>query len=47
MLYRQLSELGVNTLRVPVGDWMYKPYEPFIGCWDGAVEVIYMSAYTI
>ncbi len=40
MLYRQLSELGVNTLRVPVGDWMYKPYEPFIGCWDGAVEVI-------
>ena len=40
MLYRQLSEVGVNTVRVPVGDWMYKPYEPFIGCWDGAVEVI-------
>ena len=37
--YRQLADKGVDTLRVPVGDWMYKPYEPFVGCWDGAVEV--------
>jgi glucan 1,3-beta-glucosidase len=33
-----LSLSGVETLRVPVGDWMYKPYYPFIGCWDGAIE---------
>ena len=37
---RQLAQTGVNTLRVPIGDWMFKPYEPFIECWDGAVEVI-------
>ncbi len=33
-----LASIGVNTVRIPVGDWMYEPYEPYIGCWDGAVE---------
>jgi glucan 1,3-beta-glucosidase len=30
--------MGVDTLRIPIADWMYIPYEPFIGCWDGALE---------
>lgn len=35
---RKLSQYGVKYLRIPVSDWMFIPYEPFIGCWDGAVE---------
>ncbi|RLN82603.1 hypothetical protein BBJ28_00003771 [Nothophytophthora sp. Chile5] len=35
---KEMAEAGVNSLRVPVGDWMFKPYEPYIGCTDGAVE---------
>ncbi|KAG2517379.1 hypothetical protein JM16_007425 [Phytophthora kernoviae] len=35
---RKMAEAGVNSLRVPVGDWMFKPYEPYSGCTDGAVE---------
>ena len=33
-----LSKIGVENLRIPVGDWMYMPYHPFIGCWDGALD---------
>lgn len=33
-----LSSLGVETIRIPVGDWMYVPYEPYIGCMDGAID---------
>lgn len=33
-----LSAAGVDTVRIPVGDWMYVPYEPYIGCMDGALE---------
>eukprot|EP01041_Mallomonas_annulata_P011054 gene11054-23110_t len=33
-----MSMMGVDTLRIPVADWMYIPYEPYIGCWDGAME---------
>lgn len=33
-----LKQGGVETLRIPVADWMYAPYEPFIGCWDGALD---------
>jgi glucan 1,3-beta-glucosidase len=29
---------GVQTLRIPVGDWMFEPYEPYIGCWDGSLD---------
>lgn len=29
---------GLDTIRIPVGDWMYIPYEPYIGCMDGALE---------
>uniref|UniRef100_A0AAV1UPP4 X8 domain-containing protein n=1 Tax=Peronospora matthiolae TaxID=2874970 RepID=A0AAV1UPP4_9STRA len=35
---KEMVEAGVNSLRVPVGDWMFKPYEPFVGCTDGAVS---------
>jgi len=37
----ELKESGaVNSLRLPVGDWMYKPYGPYIGCTDGALEYV-------
>jgi glucan 1,3-beta-glucosidase len=35
---KEMAEAGVNSLRVPVGDWMFSPYEPFVGCTDGAIE---------
>uniref|UniRef100_K3X3M3 X8 domain-containing protein n=1 Tax=Globisporangium ultimum (strain ATCC 200006 / CBS 805.95 / DAOM BR144) TaxID=431595 RepID=K3X3M3_GLOUD len=35
---KEMADAGVNSLRVPVGDWMFTPYEPYIGCTDGAVE---------
>ena len=35
---KNIKYSGADTLRVPVADWMYVPYEPFIGCWDGARE---------
>ncbi|KAG7395527.1 hypothetical protein PHYBOEH_003667 [Phytophthora boehmeriae] len=35
---KEMAEAGVNSLRVPVGDWMFNPYEPYIGCTDGAVN---------
>ena len=27
----ELVEQGINTVRVPVGDWMWTPYEPYTG----------------
>jgi len=27
----KLVEQGINTVRIPVGDWMWMPYEPYIG----------------
>ena len=35
-----LAKIGVDTVRIPVADWMYVPYEPYIGCWDGSLEVL-------
>ena len=29
---------AVNSLRLPVGDFMYQPYGPYVGCTDGALE---------
>jgi glucan 1,3-beta-glucosidase len=43
---KYLSEIGINTLRIPIGDWMYMPYGPFnkfasstnkIKCADGSI----------
>eukprot|EP00904_Undaria_pinnatifida_P005193 jgi/Undpi1/1803/HiC_scaffold_12.g05190.m1 len=36
----QLATIGVNTIRLPVGDWMYKPYGPYVGCTDGALDEV-------
>ena len=33
----RLASQGINTLRVPVGDWMWEAYEPFTGCTNGSV----------
>ena len=33
-----LKASGLDTLRIPVGDWMYAPYGPFVGCMDGALD---------
>jgi len=30
----------VNSVRLPVGDWMYSPYGPYVGCTDGALEYV-------
>ena len=31
---------GINSVRLPVGDWMYLPYGPYIGCTDGSLEMV-------
>ncbi|CAN0122225.1 unnamed protein product, partial [Scytosiphon promiscuus] len=36
----QIATVGVNTVRLPVGDWMYQPYGPYVGCTDGALEEV-------
>ena len=37
----QLARSGaVNSLRLPVGDYMYKPYGPYVGCFDGALKYV-------
>lgn len=33
-----IAATGATHLRIPVGDWMYTPYGPYVGCTDGAVE---------
>jgi glucan 1,3-beta-glucosidase len=35
---KAIADTGADTIRVPVGDFMFVPYEPYIGCFDGAVE---------
>ncbi|EQC38096.1 hypothetical protein SDRG_04526 [Saprolegnia diclina VS20] len=35
---KEMASFGVNSLRIPVGDWMFVPYEPYIGCTDGSIE---------
>eukprot|EP00752_Nemacystus_decipiens_P018730 g16793.t1 len=36
----QLATIGVNTVRLPVGDYMYQPYGPYVGCTDGALDEV-------
>lgn len=36
----ELATAGVNTIRLPVGDWMYQPYGPYLGCTDGALDEV-------
>mmetsp|Transcript_3783 Transcript_3783/g.8234 ORF Transcript_3783/g.8234 Transcript_3783/m.8234 type:complete len:392 (-) Transcript_3783:1314-2489(-) len=40
-IIKQLAEGGaVNSLRLPVGDFMYAPYGPYVGCTDGALDYV-------
>lgn len=40
-IIQELAASGaVNSLRLPVGDYMYKSYGPYDGCFDGALEYI-------
>uniref|UniRef100_A0A7S3FJY2 Glycoside hydrolase family 5 domain-containing protein n=1 Tax=Haptolina ericina TaxID=156174 RepID=A0A7S3FJY2_9EUKA len=34
----RLVEQGINAIRVPVGDWMWEPYGPYIGCTEGSLH---------
>ena len=34
----RLAAQGLNTVRIPVGDWMWEPYEPYTGCTNGSVD---------
>lgn len=36
----QMATVGINTVRLPVGDWMYQPYGPYVGCTDGALDEV-------
>eukprot|EP00586_Coscinodiscus_wailesii_P004058 CAMPEP_0172488684 /NCGR_PEP_ID=MMETSP1066-20121228/18332_1 /TAXON_ID=671091 /ORGANISM="Coscinodiscus wailesii, Strain CCMP2513" /LENGTH=673 /DNA_ID=CAMNT_0013256063 /DNA_START=132 /DNA_END=2153 /DNA_ORIENTATION=+ len=39
-IIEELAGMNVNSLRLPVGDWMYKPYGPYPGCTDGSLEYV-------
>lgn len=40
-IIKELAASGaVNSLRLPVGDWQYEPYGPYIGCTDGANDYV-------
>ena len=39
-IIKTLKSQGVDQIRLPVGDYMFIPYEPFSGCWDGSLEVL-------
>jgi glucan 1,3-beta-glucosidase len=36
----KLADLNINSLRLPLGDWMFTPYGPYIGCTNGALEKV-------
>ncbi len=36
----QLASMGISTVRLPMGDWMYKPYGPYINCTDEALDEV-------
>jgi glucan 1,3-beta-glucosidase len=38
-----IAKSGANTVRIPIGDWMYAPYEPYVGCTDGALEELHRA----
>ena len=37
---RAIAGTGADTVRLPVGDWMYTPYGPYVGCTDGALAEV-------
>ena len=36
----RLANLNINSLRLPLGDWMFIPYGPYVGCTDGSLEKV-------
>lgn len=36
----KLANLNINSLRLPLGDWMFTPYGPYVGCTDGSLEKV-------
>ena len=39
-LIAELATREVEIVRLPIGDWTFEPYGPYIGCMDGAKEKI-------
>ena len=37
---KRLAATGISHVRLPIADWMYDPYGPYIQCWDGALEEV-------
>jgi glucan 1,3-beta-glucosidase len=37
---KNLSDRGVEMIRLPIGDWTLDPYGPYINCTDGAADKI-------
>ena len=37
---KNLSDRGVEMVRLPIGDWTLDPYGPYVGCMDGADDMI-------
>jgi len=37
---KDLSQKGIELIRLPIGDWTLNPYGPYIGCMEGASEYI-------
>ena len=37
---KDLSDRGVEIVRLPIGDWTLDPYGPYVGCMDGAADKI-------
>lgn len=35
-----LKALGLNTVRIPVGDYMFRAYGPYVGCFDGSIDAL-------
>lgn len=40
IIHELAEQDGINSVRVPVGDFMFEPYGPYIGCTDGALDYL-------
>lgn len=38
---KEMAEKKIEIVRLPLGDWMIKPYGPYVGCTDGALEKVH------
>lgn len=37
---KSLVSRKITHIRIPVGDWMFFPYEPYIGCTEGSIQYL-------